>query len=67
MDAVAVQAEIKAVVDILNDVKESKDVSQLDSAVDRLLTLQRQVAVKKGAGLAGNAGGDSFFHTNDKY
>jgi hypothetical protein len=65
MDAVAMQTEIKAVIDILNDAKERKDVSRLDSAIDRLSTLHRQVGVKTGSGLAGSPGAEPIFHKND--
>jgi len=65
MDAVAMQTEIKAVIDILNDVKKSKDVSRLDSAIDRLLKLQK--AVKTGQRLVAKTGPESSFHKNDVF
>jgi hypothetical protein len=65
MDAVAVQAEIKAVIDILNDVKESKAVSRLDSAIARLSTLHNRVAAKSASGLFANPGGEPLFRKNE--
>lgn len=67
MDPKAVQTAIDAVIDILKDAKERKDWSRLDSAIDQLSTLHKQVGLKKASGLAGVTGGDSLFHTNDKY
>ena len=67
MDPVAVQAGIKAVIDILKDAKERKDWSRLDSAIDQLSTLHKQVAVKGGGGLKGSGGGDTIFHTNQEF
>ena len=63
MDPVAVQTGIKAVIDILKDARERKDWSRLDSAVDQLSTLHKQVAVKKVSGLAGNTGDGPLFST----
>jgi hypothetical protein len=65
MDPVAVQAGIKAVIDILKNAKERKDVTLLDDAIARLLDLQERVAGKKTSGFFANPGEGTIFHKNE--